>query len=405
MDVLQQGAGFFSPEAMEKDYRRYIQLGHHRTAGPGDLAGLDWLSGELAAAGFQVERPEFPLVQFSLRRSFFSVAGRPVECFPLWPPRPTKGAIHAPLELFDPQDTSRLAGCVVLAQVNDNAFHPAANHAAMIEAAQKAGAQALVIHHDNKSGLVAAHNVHAPFNKTPLDLPVLVIGHAQAQALAGLEGAEAELAIEGRLDESALGANVTARLGGGRGKGLVLTTPRTGWFACGAERGPGITVFLALARWLGALRPDMDITCAAFGGHELEFLGGQAFLADPGTPRPGQTACWLHLGAGVRCHGFVQREGRLAPQGLSPASRVMHSPELAAPLAEAFADLPDYRFMTTDGVGEGELARQAGYVGFSLASRQPHFHTPHDDGAMSSPGILAPVAVALAGALGSILGL
>src|SRR5690606_40165850 len=43
--------------------------------------------------------------------------------------------------------------------------------------------------------------------------------------------------------------NLVGKLDRGRGRWLVVSTPRSGWFTCAGERGGGMAAWLHIARW------------------------------------------------------------------------------------------------------------------------------------------------------------
>ena len=53
--------------------------------------------------------------------------------------------------------------------------------------------------------------------------------------------------------------NLVARLDRGAARTLIVTTPRSGWFTCAAERGSGVAAWMSLARWLAAAKPATRI--------------------------------------------------------------------------------------------------------------------------------------------------
>ena len=79
---------------------------------------------------------------------------------------------------------------------------------------------------------------------------------------------------------------------------IVVSTPQSGWFRCAAERGPGIALFLGLARWASKRTSGSSFLFVSTSGHELGALGMRVFH-DELAPRPERVLCWIHLGAGI----------------------------------------------------------------------------------------------------------
>jgi hypothetical protein len=102
----------------------------------------------------------------------------------------------------------------------------------------------------------------------------------------------------GRMTTNAV--NVTARIAGSNPglAPLVVTTPRSGWWECASERGGGLACWLETIRTLAAAAPARDCLFAAFSGHEIGFLGIDAYLAS--RPDLAKRAhAWIHLGANI----------------------------------------------------------------------------------------------------------
>jgi hypothetical protein len=79
---------------------------------------------------------------------------------------------------------------------------------------------------------------------------------------------------------------------------LVVTTPRSGWWQCASERGGGLACWLETIRVLAAAEPARDCLFAAFSGHEIGFLGIDAYLM-PRSDLVKRARAWIHLGANI----------------------------------------------------------------------------------------------------------
>src|SRR5947207_11262129 len=131
----------------------------------------------------------------------------------------------------------------------------------------------------------------------PWPIPVALISPHDEPALmsSARSGAKASLLVDGLDDRDARAKNVIARLD--RGKDLiVVSTPQSGWFRCAGERGPGIALFLGLARWASRRPSGSSFLFVSTSGHELGGLGMMAFQKEL-APAPDRVLCWLHLGA------------------------------------------------------------------------------------------------------------
>src|SRR5690606_28667790 len=126
--------------------------------------------------------------------------------------------------------------------------------------------------------------------------PVLQIGEkmkAQIDAMADA-GEPATLTITGP-GGTRTGKNTIARYGA-EGPWVIVSTPQSGWFTCGGERGPGIAMSRALSAW--AIRQKLPVRWLfiATSGHEWVDHGARIFH-ETQAPTPNETALWWHLGA------------------------------------------------------------------------------------------------------------
>jgi hypothetical protein len=228
-------------------------------------------------------------------------------------------------------------------------------------------------------------------------LPVVSVGERDLPALeaATENGSEVELVLDGEW--RAVSAKNTVAQRNGHGPAIVISTPISGWFRCGGERGPGIALALALAEWAAA----EDLPCMVVGtsGHELGGLGMKAFL-DEQAPHPDDVDCWLHLGAGFAARDWA--DGPSGPEPLpSPTPRrlLMASEDLAEAVPPAFRGHAGLETVSDRVVGEMAMVLDEDYRAFGLAGGHRYHHTPADGPEMTGPEILAPMADALIEAL------
>lgn len=399
-------AGPLSGAKLYADVIAYYNLGEHRTATTTDAQTSDWLIQQLRAAGLRAAVQPFGLRQFFTHQTRLTIGERSIRAFPLWFPRATGPLpINASLTLFKSNAEGKsLQGRIALVTfpfVAGGAMADGSGHAETIYAAARAGASAVVAITEGATQEIIALN--SPAGAEPWPIPVVLAGPRDEPALmaAVRSGAKASLLLEGEDERHAEARNVVARVD--RGKDLiVVSTPQSGWFRCAAERGPGIALFLGLARWASRRTPGASFLFVSTSGHELGGLGMKAFLKELAPP-PARVLCWLHLGAGIAACLWEE-----TPAGLKrlqePDSRrsLMTSRDLVPLLTSAFASLPGLTPTVDRAVGEFELIIKAGYRAFGIAAAHRFHHTPADSPEMTGPEILEPVGRALVKALEAI---
>ena len=398
MGVSAQAAGkaatrFLQGAALFSDVKAYASQGEHRTGTPGDAATTRWLIETLKGAGYQVEAQGFDYPVFELGRCEIEVSGRTLEGFPYWTPKPTApNGVAAPLSLA--------GGPGSLALVNLSAGTGGGLYAPPppeIVRAAASGASAVVVVTDNPLGELVA------FNRTPLappwEVPVVMTAgrHAEALSAAAASGRPVTIRLEGHAAPGRA-ENVVARRPG-RGKPVVISTPKSGWFHCAGERGSGIAIWLGLARWLATT--EMPVVLLAASGHEFDGYGG-ALFARTLAPKPADTALWVHIGANVAGYDFALQQGRIVRQAGPPAQRLLAVSEpLLSAAAKAFAGQVGYAepFDIDKRKAPGEIAhfQELGYGPLiGMVSASPLHHTRRDLPDVTGPEMLEPVARGLA---------
>ena len=398
-------AKFLRGEALYSDVLAYCGLGEHRTATKEDIKTSEWLAEELDRAGLKTDFRPFTVQQFFLDKVNLEVDGKAVEVFPLWPPRAT-GPIpiqarlaQATIESSSGKLSASLKGSIALAHFGPPSVRLQPER--LIAEVVAAGAIAVIAIYETVSGDLFAHNLHQS-----LPVPVVVAGTKDETALnhAARRGAPVTLQIEGREEARTQARNVVGRLERGK-RPIVISTPYSAWFKAGGERGPGVALFLALARWAAKHPTENSYLFVASSGHELGGAGIKSFM-DKYAPPPDQVTCWLHLGASISAYDWEK-----TPQGMKKLDRAFskrrflttNRQDLMPLLARAFQPLPDWRPLLTErAVGELTLMFQKGYRAFGCGGAHPYFHSPNDTPETTGPELLEPVGQALTKALAAV---
>jgi hypothetical protein len=396
---------FFSGESLYRDVVTYSQLGEHRTSSQGEEITTDWIIEQLSKTGLKTATQNFTLRQFFVRQSILVVAGKPVDCFPWWYPCSTgQRPLIAPLSQYN--NTSRsLKGKIALVaspfvRGGPRYDRPAAE--AFIRPIVRAGALSVIVITRGPSGELVAFNT--PETVEPWPVPVVLVGSKDESTLASAtaRNAEASLLVDGRDEPQARARNAFAYYNRSQDF-IVISTPKSGWFYCGGERGPGVALALALARWVSQRQPPVSYWFDFNSGHELDNLGTREFLNDVAPP-PDQVRCWLHLGANIATWSFEDSPSGLKRIADPEKYGIICSTDDLLPLVNtAFAGIKGIKPVVGPGLGELIHVVENGYRCFGVFGGRYHFfHTPSDNPIGTAPELLEPVARALTTALESI---
>jgi len=397
---------FPSGKDLFQDVVAYAVLGDHRTATAADRATSAWIGRRLEDAGLEVSFLNWRLRQFFVERAELVVEARARECLPLWFPRPTgPEPVRAPLVFVgDEQDFSRAEDRVALVKFDQGVVKSGSSHASIIEGLARYGARAVIGFNASYSGEIFANNVAAPFNQTPWPLPVVQVGPRERLSLIEAAGREAEafLRVEGRDDPQAEAANVLGRLTRGR-RFVVVSTPQSGWFRGAGERGAGVALFLALARWAASLPSGPSWLFLSNTGHELDNMGMHRLMDSGQVPVPQDVLCWLHLGASIAVYDWRHNGRFLERDGPSNHTNLVTAPDFLPLLERAFADVPFITPRTGETAGELTGVLKKGYRAFGFFGGHYFFHGPSDGPETTGPELLEPVGRALVRALTQVL--
>lgn len=362
---------FMTGELLFNDVKAYSAMGEHRTAGKADRDTSAWLARQLEGFGFTSKLVPFRIRQFQFDSARLMANGRPIPCFPLWLPRATGATpVHAAIARATMKD------CAAIARFpKGGAITPA--HHAVIQPLIDAGAVAIIGVTPSESGELVALNVAA--GAEPWPVPILLVGPPEEMNLRG--AAEVAISIQGRDEPRAEAFETIGEIGTGK-KRVVISTPSSGWFHCAGERGPGIAIWLALARWSSHRESKFRYLFVASSGHELGEQGMHGFLAQQ-APRPDEVAVWLHLGASIAARGSTRRLMTNRKEWMPVLSRNF------GPIGGLHPELTESP--------PGELAQLAklGYRSFGIAGGHTLFHSPGDLPVTTSAAMLEPVGQAL----------
>lgn len=394
-------APFLDGDSLYADVCHYAELGEHRTATSVDERTTAWVARELALAGLEVSLQPFHVDQFELRESGLRLGDELVGAFPAWPPRPTgfEGVVGALVTHPEaaPPDGGHLA--ILRWSYDPRASLQEVHVTAVADAARRGAAAALVVTEAPSGEIVAWNDPGAP--RWPIPVALVASRDEPRLAQAASRAQAACLVVDGSLQRAVPVHNTVARLAR-PGPALVVSTPQSGWFRCGGERGPGIALLLGLARWAASRPGGPGLTFVVTTGHELGGPGMDLYL-DEAAPPPADVRAWIHLGAGIATTTWEEQPGRRTPTGrLEPRRLLMASAELESVVERHLGQLPFVR--APGGLRVGELApvSERGYRALGIAGAHHLHHTPADGAASTSPGLLEPIADALRQTIASL---
>jgi len=399
--LLAQGLGLIASPALSadkearllrSDVEAFVNFGAHRTGTAVEAKTADWFAARLRRFGYAATSHGFPVRSILDPGGVLTAPGFSAQVFPQWitPDRALANPVEGPLA----HTGENLSDCIAVRRERaaPGAYWPASLQTDA-EAAAASGARALVLAFDEPTGDLFACNQES---HRDLPLPVAIVRPSDLKALDDL----AVRRLPARLELTGQKAPVTGQAvlaqKPGAGPAIVISTPLTGWFRCGAERGPGIALLFRLAKVL-ATAPCPVVLLGA-GAHELGHLGMQHLVGR--APSPDQTALWLHLGASLAAVALDQRYDRPRLQYATVSSNMAGRAGLALP-ADFWTRLP----AGPQAPGEtGDVIRAGHQTVIGLAGSFPGFHTPGDDGRAIDYEALEVLALALEGLVSAVSG-
>lgn len=372
-----------------------------RSGSPGDIACGEWLEGMLQQQGFAVRQQVFETPYFEPSTCLLRMGSVEVPVYPQGIVVPTgPQGVAGPLRIWRMgEDVVDPEGAIVLMALPFERHSQLANSAlkAAIDPISKGGAAAVVLITTGPSGERIVLN--ADPNGPAYPQPFAVMGPKDAKPLLALarSGNTATLITDG-AGGMRPAFNLIAEINR-PGPRIVISTPRSGWGPCMAERGPGIAVLCALAQTLPRALPDHSWTFLVNSGHEYDNLGSHHVLAD-GAPSPANTKLWFHLGAGFAARDFHELGGQLYPLRSADPQRFLVASETIIPtLRETFAGLPglEVPYPAQMGAG-GELGEilAAGYPkALGMLGAHRFHHAASDLADKTGPELILPVLAAV----------
>jgi Peptidase family M28 len=344
----------------------YDAQGNHRTGTPADNSSAEWLAKRVHDAGAEPSLEPFALSRIDPQSCYVRITDRRIGGMPLFDAtftdaegvRGTLGPIGSDAEIgLAESEPSRLTEPGSEAQ--------RARVSAVRQAKHKA---VILLTRGTKPGLFL---LNAPAFKAPFGPPTLQISSAEGEWLKVQAQQRAEATLVAHVERTETQAlNVTAHIAGSDPSlaPLVVTTPRSGWWQCASERGGGIGCWLEMIRVLAAGRPARDCFFVAMSGHEISWLGADAYMARR-QDLPKRALAFVHFGANVgaaRQPNLIQASSDILEQW---AVEAMEREGLTVNRKAARGAAP---------FGEAAVFKRAGAQYVALVCDNDAFHNPAD---------------------------
>jgi len=262
----------------------------------------------------------------------------------------------------------------------------------------KSGATGVVAAISGPSGEVLAINTP---DDLLMEIPVMSVGEKDKPKLDAMLAAKQPVKLTLQGPGGYRNAKNTVARRGRIGPWVIISTPQSGWFTCGGERGPGIAMSLALSEWAAAKEFPVRFLFIATSGHEWVDHGAHIFHQGQ-APKPQDTMLWFHLGASFGARQYEETAAGLKPLDTpNPTRTLMMTPDLIASGSAAFAGQP-----TIEKPAAADVARSAGEYTLVLKEGYPssagfwdfngRFHTPGDGADSTTGAIMEPIVRAIA---------
>lgn len=273
----------------------YDSQGIHRSGTDTDHRSAEWLLDLAQDLGTEASLEPFAVDRVDPQPSFLRVADRCIDGVPMFDTAFTGSAgVHGRL--------GALGSDAEIAVVESEPFtlmESQKEQRGAVAAARRSRHKAVVVlTRGSKPGLFL---LNALSFRAPCGPPMLQVSSEEGGWLKEQAAAHAEATVVAAAKRTATHAfNVATKIAGHRPElpPLVVMTPRSGWWQCASERGGGIACWLETMRVLATGQPERDCLFVACSGHELGFLGIEAYVGR----RPDlidRSHAWIHFGANI----------------------------------------------------------------------------------------------------------
>jgi hypothetical protein len=272
--------------------------GNHRTGTPVDNASAEWLARQVQRLGAEPELEPFALNRVDPQSCYLRIADRRIDGVPLFDATFTNGeGVRGRLGPLGSDAEIGLAETVPVTLVD-----PLKGQAALAEMRRSRHKAVVLLTHGSQPGLFLLNA--GSFSK-PIGPPTVQVSSIESEWLKEQAQQRAEATLVAHVSRTAAQAfNVTVKIAGSNPAlaPLVFMAPRSGWWQCASEQGSRLACWLEAIRILATGRPARDSFFVALSGHELGFLGIEAYLKRRGNLVK-RAHMWIFFGSDIGAPG------------------------------------------------------------------------------------------------------
>jgi hypothetical protein len=272
--------------------------GNHRTGTPADNASAEWLARQVQQLGAEPELEPFALNRVDPQSCYLRIADRRIDGVPLFDATFTDGeGVRGGLGPLGSDAEIGLAETVPVTLMD-----PLKGQAALAEARRSRHKAVVLLTRGSRPGLFLLNA--GSFSK-PIGPPTVQVSSIESEWLKEQAQQRAEATLVAHVSRTAAQAfNVAVKIAGSNPAlaPLVLMAPRSGWWQCASEQGSRLACWLEAIRVLATGRPARDSFFVALSGHELGFLGIDAYLKRRGDLVK-RAHMWIFFGSDIGAPG------------------------------------------------------------------------------------------------------
>src|SRR5712691_2766379 len=257
------------------EIRAYDAQGNHRTGTEADNACAKWLVSQVRQSGIAATPEPFTLARIDPGSCYLRVGDRRMDSVPLFDAGFTGAeGVHGNIGPLGSEAEIGLAESDP-AKLSES---DSEQRDQVSEARRGHHKAVVVLTRGVRPGLFLLNA--SAFSK-PFGPPMLQISSSESEWLRERAAARAEARLVAQVNRTVAQAfNVTAKIAGINPAlaPLVFMAPRSGWWQCASEQGSRLACWLEVIRVLAAGKPARDCFFVALTGHELGYLGMDAYI-------------------------------------------------------------------------------------------------------------------------------